>query len=437
MRGLQVRACNRSIAEDAARGDCCLGCAPATHMRIEVPHSGTLDFACVERCRKGTAYTAGRCTPCASGLYSAGGLGQCITCGALVGDPNAWVDPRQGCRICGTRAQLTSTPGCTPCDAGKYVPAGATVCTTCATPGYFVPPISVAAGCVPCAAGTYMPTDIPRQPRLCPQDTYAPLPGAIACIGCPAGHLSTYNRTACTPCASINATVMPFAEYFQRGCSLRCKPAVSYVRISPYSPHGCGSCDAAKVPVGAYASANDCTITPSCTNLPSLNAYYTTASSEPGNPQLCGWACNAGFFVQAGGGCAACNFGSAYSAARHRPLAACQYTCLPGIYADAARLCNQPCTDLLAEAAAGRISARVRETPPGPRPNYIHGVCGRDSDIAPRAEARFLRLGSWAYSSPTGGVCGNSLLNDGEVLLHSALSRLFFCDEPSPFLGRC
>ena len=64
------------------------------------------------------------------------------------------------------------------------------------------------------------------------RDTYAPQKASTACRDCAVGFFSaSYNRTACTPCQAIDASVMPFAEYFQKGCALRCKPVVSYVRI--------------------------------------------------------------------------------------------------------------------------------------------------------------------------------------------------------------
>ena len=89
---------------------------------------------------------------------------------------------------------------------------------------------------------------------LCPRDTYASQKGSTACRNCAVGFYSAaYNRTACTPCAALSPTTMPFAEYFQPGCTVRCKPVVSYIRINPYTPHGCGSCATAVVPVGAYA----------------------------------------------------------------------------------------------------------------------------------------------------------------------------------------
>ena len=414
-RGLQVQACNRSSVNDHG-GDCCMGCAPATHMRIDAPGT-TLGFVCAERCRKGSAYTRsnGRCLPCASGLYSAGGAGQCITCGALVGDPNAWVDARQGCRVCGSGAQVAAgSAACVPCESGKYVSAGTTVCAFCVATGHVVPPTTAAVRvCVPCPAGTFMITP-QRECRLCPQDTFAALEASTACAYCAVGHLSTYNRTACAPCAAINASLMPFAEYFQRGCSLRCAPLVSYVRISPYSHNGCGSCATAVVPVGTYVKATDCTVTPPCTNAPAHNAYYTTASPTAGNPHLCGWACQAGYAVNQSR-CDPCVFNTAqYSPARHRATVGCKYTCLPRIYVDPSLSCDKPC---LSMADEGRIVARVRGGQPATRPNFIHGVCGTNETL-PRAEARFLRLGSWAYLSSAASTiaaqCGNSLLNTGE-----------------------
>ena len=50
------------------------------------------------------------------------------------------------------------------------------------------------------------------------------------------------------------------------------------------------------------------------------------------------------------------------------------------------------------------------------RPNYVLGVCGSSESI-PRSDIPFLRLGRWAYVSPSlviEGACGNSLLNVGE-----------------------
>ena len=430
MRGLQVLVCNRTRNNNNNDGDCCMGCAPATHMRIEQPTSSGnnnngLGFICAERCRPGSAYTAAkRCVACAAGLYSTGGLGQCVTCSVLVGEPNAWVDARQGCRICGARAAVSSAASaCIPCVSGKYVPAGQTACTTCASAGYFVPPFAPIVKCTPCPAGTFSSSRTQLACTLCHPNTHAALLGSTVCADCPVGYLSAYNRSTCTPCATINATLMPFAEYYQRGCAIRCQPVVSYVRISPYSPHGCASCaDNIAVPIGRYADANDCTITPQCTNLPVSNAYYTTGSPVAGNSQLCGWACNAGFFAQ-GLLCSPCVFDTSYNIERHRPLifivggAVCQYTCKQGIYLDPQRACDKPCTDLLTVLTLSRVR-QYTTTAAVPRPNFIHGVCGNDAALLPRAEVRFLRLGSWAYLSPSASSiaqqCGNSLLNDGE-----------------------
>lgn len=380
--GQTARACNRSNPEDVNE-DCCYACASGTRMLVE--------GFCVARCSAGSTFRSGGCVACGPGLFSPGGTAPCADCRTLIGDPNAWVDARRGCQACGVQMRATAN-GCQRCDAGQYVARGQTACAYCAAGGHFFD----GAECAPCPAGM---RGAVGGCVACPSDTFAPLPGATACTDCPIGFRAGGAASACVACPPLNATRMPFAQYFQRGCNLRCQPTVSYVRVSPYVPHGCASCASQSVPLGFTPKADDCTIMVPCTNAPRLNAQYVNAS--------CQWECNAGFRAASDAACVPCLFPPHYSPLRHRPLRGCQFTCLPRVFLDSGLQCNQPCVDLMSAGlpARARNATRMRGT-------YLRGVCGT-TETVPRAEVRFLRLARYGFYSPT-SVCGDSLLSIGE-----------------------
>lgn len=424
--GFKVRSCNHSVAADMGK-DCCLGCISTMMMMVS--------NKCVERCRPGAVYDSRyqRCTPCPSGLYSNGALSPCVTCTVLNNnDPNSWLSPSSGCKRCGNQASVSGGGGCVPCDAGKYVSVGGSTCHYCPKAGYFYYKNSKYSsssqlsnnntldGCVACVPGTYSSSSS-RPCIACSRDTFSSLPASTACHNCPLGHFSSVGATVCLPCPSLlanNATpkimmASPFAEYFQPGCGLRCKPLVSYVRGSPYASNGCGSCAKDVIlPIGSYPNKNDCTIALPCTAV--SNAHFTTAGS-------CAWACNAGFYLTASG-CVACNFGPFFLKERHRPTGeGCGYTCQPYIFVDLPQLrCDTPCVDLMEEAANGRLYSRVAHynnknlsrRSAITATAYVLGVCG-SNDKLPRAEIRALRIGRWAGIGSS-SVCGNSFLNGGE-----------------------
>ena len=396
--GVRVVSCNRTLQQP----DCCFGCAPATHM----PQPGSAELKCVPKCAPGTYYSSSSwCAPCPSGQFSAGGLAPCLPCAVLLGDPNTVYSEGGGCRACG-RSAMALGGVCTPCPAGTYVPPGATACRTCELRGHFVSRGSV---CLPCAPGTFLPAG-GSECVICPTNTYAPANGSTACLNCPVGHVSSM-YTKCDACPPINASLMPFAQYYQRGCNIRCAPLISYVRTSPYIRNGCGSCASVVAPVGAYISPSDCTVMPPCTP-PPKNAYHATNGTRADN---CEWKCNAGF-QRAAAACAPCPT-AAFVPLRHVYLRECQYTCRPNVYVDVPTLfCNVSCVNLLDEVAAGRIHARVREYFAGSlRPNYVLGVCGNNETL-PKSNVLFLRRGRWAMIMNNNNlpVCGNSLLNTNE-----------------------
>ena len=401
--GVVVVSCNRTLP---SQPDCCMGCNPTTHMLSPAHVEGSAELKCVTKCAPGYSLAtpgATRCSQCPFGQTSNGGLSPCLSCAAMLGDPNSVFSTGGGCFACGTLAYATAGT-CEKCPSGKYVPAGMSNCVTCARLGHFV---SASGTCVPCAPGTFF--SIARgECLICPSNTFAPNNGSTACTDCAVGHVSSL-FTSCVPCPIINASAMPFAQYYQRGCNIRCAPGVSYVRTSPYVRNGCASCASVVAPVGTFISSTDCTITRPCTTAPRDKAYYTTNGATGGGN--CEWKCNVGFQRQAAD-CVPCAFGPQFSPSRHVAVENCRYTCRPGLYVDLPNLyCNSSCVNLLIEVSEGRIKPRVREYTQATRPNYAHGMCGTNETL-PRSNVIFLRFGRWAYiSSPK---CGNSLLNTNE-----------------------
>ena len=352
--GVVVVSCNRTLSRQP---DCCVGCNPTTHMAVP----GT-DLKCVSKCAPGTSYstTSGWCSPCPMGQTSTGGMAPCLSCAVLLGDPNSIFYDNQ-CRLCGSMSYAASVTTCVKCPSGKYVAMGASTCTTCALRGHFV---SSRGTCEPCASGTYFSRG---ECLVCPSNTFASNNGSTACMDCAVGHVSLL-FTRCVPCPIINATAMPFAQYYQPGCNIRCTPGISYVRTSPYIRNGCGSCASVVAPVGTFISASDCTIAQPCN--PRDNAYYITNGTRGDN---CEWKCNVGFQRESST-CVPCKNGAQFSQAKHVMIENCKYTCRPGLYVDLPHLfCNISCINLLDEVSAGRIKSRVREYGTLSRPNYVHG----------------------------------------------------------------
>jgi cysteine-rich repeat protein len=429
----QVRACNRSQASERIR-DCCTGCLPG-HLQVSAS-------TCVARCKAGYAYSsaAGQCLPCPTGTFSRGGLGACLTCTAL-GVPNAYVDARHagvGCVACGLRAERRVTAaggGCMACAPGKLVPPGADACQGCAA-GHYVPMGAQVTACAACAPGTFYSSSTTTTKtascQLCAVNTYSQRAASTVCTACAVGTRHTPNRTACAPCPALNGTRLPFVEYFEGGCALRCRPGVGYLRTNPYSAGGCGDCATVKAPVGRFVSASgQCTQTQPCTNKPASNAVYVNGSTVR-NVSACGWACNAGFYPSSAGGggtCVPCAT-SGFNAAVHRRTASgCAFTCKEFQYVDLPALtCAQTCNDLLVDFNGGvLLSTRVRHyynaaAGGHPRPRYVQGVCGSAATV-PNGRMPVLRRGRWAYRVPDAAplplgfvtLCGNAVLDWGEA----------------------
>jgi cysteine-rich repeat protein len=395
--GVVVISCNRTLPHQP---DCCVGCNPTTHMAMP-----SAELKCVSKCAPGYSVSAqGRCSQCPFGQASMGGLAPCLSCATLLGDPNSVFSGGQ-CLACGALASAVSTTTCANCPVGKHVPRGSSTCVTCALQGHFV---SARGACVPCVPGTYF-SRAQGECLICPSNTVAPNNGSTACMDCAVGHVSSL-FTKCVQCPAINASVMPFAQYYQRGCNIRCAPGISYVRTSPYIRNGCASCASVVAPVGTFISATDCTITRPCTSAPRDRAYYTTNGTRADN---CEWKCNVGF-QRVSSTCEPCNFGSRFSPLKHVAIENCKYTCRPGLYVDLPNLfCNISCVNLLDEVSAGRIKPRVRDYGALSRPSYVHGMCGTNETL-PRSTVIFLRFGRWAYISSAAARCGNSLLNTNE-----------------------
>ena len=393
--GVVVVSCNRTMPHQP---DCCVGCNPTTHMALP----RTAELKCVSKCAPGYSLSGTRCSQCPLGQTSNGGLSPCLSCAAMM--PNS-VYTNAGCVACGPLAYAATMTTCEKCPSGKYASGAmaAAPCVTCSRQGHFV---SASGTCAPCVPGTYFS---PSQAAclICPSNTFAPNNGSTACTDCAVGHVSSL-FTSCVPCPIINASVMPFAQYYQRGCNIRCAPGVSYVRTSPYVRNGCASCASVVAPVGTFISPTDCTITRPCTTAPRDKAYYISN----GTGDNCEWKCNVGF-QRNSAACVPCAFPPQFTRLRHVAVENCKYTCRPGLYVDFPKLfCNISCVNLLSEVSEGRIKPRVREYVQSmSRPSYAHGMCGTNETL-PRSNVIFLRFGRWAYiSSPK---CGNSLLDTNE-----------------------
>ena len=422
MQNRQIRACNRSL--DAERLlDCCTECRPG-FMAMD-------GKGCVVRCRPGTAANAltGRCEACATGTYSLGGYGVCVTCD-LLGVLNAYVDARQGgCIGCGWTAQAMATTAngvgyCKPCGPGLFVQEGLAECQGCGRhEAYYLP--AGGSACVGCPPGTYMDPQFATACQTCPPNQWTSTSGRTACLDCASGYRHSTNHTACLPCAPINRTLFPFAQYFEPGCRVRCQPNASYTRTSALMPGGCGNCSTIAIPTGRYiAQGAPCTTTLACTNGPiGRNFTYTGPSTRMG-VSLCPYACNVGY---TGEQCLPCGNLSRFNASVHRLMYGCAYTCRPYLFVDAGLLCDTPCANLLSDFQSGRaLAMRVRDTTTVNRPYYIHNVCGSSQGV-PTSPIAALQRGLWAFNAPAAWVsarygsrapsvfCGDAFLNMGEA----------------------
>jgi cysteine-rich repeat protein len=401
---MQTRYCNRSLVADQNR-DCCYRCMPG-YMMVLSPLSGNQQV-CVSECKRNTQYSNGRCEPCPRGQFSAGGNDRCLTCDAL-GFVNARVDSVRGCVPCDPRF-LASVDLCVPCPASQIVIAGA--CTPCVSLGaYFLSPTLLQ--CQPCGPGTFMQLPTTTTCQTCPLNTYLNATAATACKYCASGYQSVPNRTVCAPCPAINRTLLPYSQYFQRGCNMRCMSG-SY-GTNPYAAGGCRSCASVTLPVGTYALSASCADPRPCTNAPAAGAVYTAAA--PLNTATCPYACQIGYREPT---CTPCAYaGTGYNPLLHAPIAGtgCPFDCVPGLFRDGTRACTKACVQLVDELANGNIRARVRDYPAGVRrPHYVLGVCGSTSTF-PTAEIPFLRKAWWAYLSDYAtSTCGNALLETGEA----------------------
>jgi cysteine-rich repeat protein len=409
--------CNRTTDTGT---DCCSVC-----------RTGFMEIndACVPRCRPGTYYASATtvCVTCAVGLYSGGNAETaCAQCSVL-GYSNAYVDVRRGgCVTCGAKASAVATTTertgyCKPCPTGKFVRPMTSQCVDCTMPlGYYLP--AGGTECVACPPGTYMSTPGDTECSTCASNTYSSASSATACLACGNGRRHASNYTTCVACPALNTTRLRFAEYFEPGCRLRCNPSVSYLLTNPLVPGGCGDCNTVTVPIGRYRKTNaPCTESSPCTNKPSPNAVYTSASPTVGVSD-CAFKCNAGY---AGSNCAACTRDSTFNVMRHVWVDGCTYTCRPGLFVDhgATPSCTTPCIDLRKEYDDGRVYKHAHDyTAKVPRPYYRRGVCGSSERVV-GSTLPALRLAKYVYNMSSadaallgaGAFCGDSFLNVNEA----------------------
>ena len=358
-----TKACNRTSPVEALL-DCCFTCknnympsSPSSVANGEV-------FSCIPACKPGQTLSAvgkSLCVACPVGKFSVGGQAPCEKCRDL-GHENARADPLRGCISCGNRQAVDAAVGvkCIPCISGQQV-LRESKCVECPIDqAYYIPELGTA--CVLCHRGTYK-TPSGGTCAQCPQDTYNTEPGSTTCVICPSGTRSVPNRTVCAPCAAINRTLLPYSEYYEPGCRVRCKPGVSYLITNPYSIGGCGRCQDIVLPKGTRSAQDDCSVPVPCTNGP-LNSdglFFYNGSAAYGSED-CPWDCKAGFYrVNGDYYCRTCAV-SSFDPANHVFTSHCEYACKPYVYADSSKACDRPCVDLLQEYdVKGLIHSRVRE----------------------------------------------------------------------------
>lgn len=400
----QTRYCNRSLESDKWQ-DCCYDCVTGYMWQ---------NSECVAACKRNMAFdpVRGFCIACAAGTFSTGGADTCKTCGAR-GVWNARVDASLGCVTCGARFQGVNDV-CVPCPTApeqQIMVSGASACTACSARGayYFS---SNQSQCQPCAAGTFMAW--PQTTcQTCPVNHFSTRSGASACTTCPVGYQSVANRTMCTACPALNLTTNLYTRYLQPGCYPQCDPISSYEVSNPYAPNGCRACSELNLAVGTYApTTGDCSRPMACTNAPTYGIYTGPA---PRGTTVCPYACRAGYQL-VNGACVACAYGTSFDATKHVATDNCGFTCRPYLFRDDAKKCDQACEDLVIK---GNVYSRVSDYGSGvPRPHYVIDRCGT-TDTFPTADVYFYRKARWGVVGDyTTGVCGNSLLETGEVCCH-------------------
>ena len=174
----------------------------------------------------------------------------------------AAVEGMAECRDCltGSYAEGEGSVGCTPCDAGFFLPiiraTDPLQCRPCG-PGTRSPP--GAGTCIPCSPGTYGDREAMAECTACPAGTVNALAGAAsfdACVACGKGfHNAFEGRALCLPCPPGtygNQTGMPECW--------KCEPGTFIAEEGALFPEDCAPC--AKGRFAATSGSGACALCP-------------------------------------------------------------------------------------------------------------------------------------------------------------------------------
>jgi hypothetical protein len=173
----------------------------------------TAQCSVCEAGRYSAAAGAAECMPCDAGQYSEAGAAQCSNCGAgrysaaegaaecTDCDPGRYRDGG-GATACGGECEAgkylpQGATECMPCGAGQYSEAGAAQCSDCGAGRYSA---AEAAECTDCDPGRYRDGGGAAECRECEAGKHSPQ-GATECSDCRPGHVAPdLGSASCSPC---------------------------------------------------------------------------------------------------------------------------------------------------------------------------------------------------------------------------------------------
>ncbi|ETW03305.1 hypothetical protein, variant [Aphanomyces invadans] len=141
------------------------------------------------------------CTPCAAGTFSSANASLCTACVAGTFSAAA----ASSCSNCapGSYTPFPSMSSCLACPLGMYSNATAAQCTACPLGTASSRVMGSLADCVACAAGSYADSLGQSTCTLCPDGSASSVVGSssrASCTLCPMGTFSKAIKSTCTPC---------------------------------------------------------------------------------------------------------------------------------------------------------------------------------------------------------------------------------------------
>ncbi|ETV85408.1 hypothetical protein, variant 1 [Aphanomyces astaci] len=272
-------------------------------------------------CPPGTYSTAGsaQCSDCPMGTYNAlpaaPDVSSCVRCPVGTFSQSTRATSFATCQSCpsGSFSNVVGSIQCTPCIAGTFSNANASVCSSCAA-GTFSQP--AASACANCAPGSYTPFAAMGACLACPTGMYSNA-SALQCTGCPVGTSSSRVMGTLADCAACAAGT--YAETLGQSACVSCPDGSVSTAVGSASRSSCTLC-----PAGTYSKATKsaCSACPRSTfgNQTGLSACFPC----PANTFTNGTSPPASTSAAA---CVPCPVGSQFDAA----TGAC-VTCPPGTH---------------------------------------------------------------------------------------------------------